>query len=58
MHFIYEQEDKENDANKTPYRDTSNITPNKSQKINVSRLELQLFLPNPLKPGVKPRMKM
>ena len=29
-----------------------------SKKINVFRLVLQLYLPNPLKPGVKSRMKM
>ena len=39
---------------------TSNtgIRHNKSQNLNVSRLVLQLSLPNPLKPGVKSRMKM
>ena len=30
----------------------------KSQNLNVSRLVLELSLPNPLKAGVKPRMKM
>ena len=30
----------------------------KSQNLNVSRLVLQLSLPNPFKPGVKPRMKL
>ena len=30
----------------------------KSQNLNDSRLVLQLSLPNPLKPGVKSRMKM
>ena len=34
------------------YRQFSNIRRTQSQKINVSRLVLQLSLPNPLKPGV------
>ena len=42
----------------TNYRQFSNIRRTQSQNINVSRLVLQLFLPNPLKPGVKLRMKM
>ena len=29
-----------------------------SQNLNVSHLVLQVSLPNPLKPGVGPRMKM
>ena len=37
---------------KLKYRQTSNISRNKS------RLVSQLSLPNPLKPGVKSRMKM
>ena len=40
------------------YRQFSNIRRTQSQNINVSRLVLQLSLPNPLKPGVKLRMKM
>ena len=40
------------------YRPLSNISRTQSQNINVSRLVLQLSLPNPLKPGVKLRMKM
>ena len=40
------------------YHQTSNISRIKSQNLNVSRLVLQLSLPNPLKPGVKSRMKM
>ena len=35
------------------YRQLSNISDTKSQNLNVSRLVLQLYLPNPLKPGVK-----
>ena len=35
-----------------------NESQNKSQNLNVSDLLLQLFLPNPLKPGVKSRIKM
>ena len=40
------------------YRKVSNIRRTKSQKLNDSRLVFQLSLPNPLKPGVKSRMKM
>ena len=40
------------------YRKLSNISRTKSQNLNNSRLILQLSLPNPLKPGVKSRMKM
>ena len=40
------------------YHETSNIRHTKSQNFNVSHLVWQLFLPNPLKPGVKSRMKM
>ena len=35
-----------------------NIRRTKPQNLNDSRLILQLSLPNPLKPGVKSRMKM
>ena len=40
------------------YRQFSNKSRTQSQNINVSRLVLQLSLSNPLKPGVKLRMKM
>ena len=40
------------------YRKISNTSRTKSQTLNVSRLVLQLSLPNPMKPGVKLRMKM
>ena len=40
------------------YRKTSNIRHTKYQNLNASRPVLQLSLPNPLKPGVKSRMKM
>ena len=40
------------------YRQTSQISRTKSQNLNLSRLVLRLSLPNPLKPGVKSRMKM
>ena len=40
------------------YRKASNIRRTKSQNLNASRLILQLYLPNPLKPGVKLRIKM
>ena len=42
----------------TKYRKISNIRRTKSQNLNVSRLVLQLSLSNPMKPGVKSRMKM
>ena len=40
------------------YRQTSNIRHTKYQILNVPRLVLQLPLANPLKPGVKSKMKM
>ena len=40
------------------YHKTSSISRTKSQNLNVSCLLLQWSLPNPLKPGVKLRMKM
>ena len=40
------------------YREVSNIRCTKSQKLNDSRLVLQLSLPNPLKLGVKLSLKM
>ena len=40
------------------YRKISNTRRTQSQNINVSRLVLQLSLPNPLKPGVKLKMEM
>ena len=40
------------------YRQFSNISGTQSQNINVSRLIAQLSLPNPLKLGVKLRMKI
>ena len=40
------------------YCKISNIRCIKSENLNDSRLLLQLSLPNPLKPGVKTRMKM
>ena len=40
------------------YRKTSSISRNKSQNWNVSCILLQLSSLNPLKPGVKLRMKM
>ena len=40
------------------YRQISNISCTKFQNLNVSCLVLQLYLPNPLKPDVKSRMKM
>ena len=40
------------------YRKTSSISRTKYQNLNVSCFLLQWSLPNPLKPGVKLRMKM
>ena len=40
------------------YRKFSYLRRTKSQNLDVSRLVLPLFLPNPLKLGVKSRMKM
>ena len=40
------------------YRKISNTRRTKSPNLIVSRLVLQLSLPNPMKPGVKSRMKM
>ena len=40
------------------YYQTSNIRATQFLNLNVSRLVLQLFVPNPLKSGVKSRMKM
>ena len=40
------------------YRQLANLKRIKSQKLNVSRPVLQLSLSNPVKPGVKSRMKM
>ena len=40
------------------YRKISNIIRTNSQNVNDSCLVLQLSLPNPVKPGVKSRMKM
>ena len=40
------------------YDKTSNISHTESQNLIDSCLVLQLSLPNPLKPGVKLRMKM
>ena len=40
------------------YRKTSNIRRTKSPNLDVARLVVQLPSPNPMKPGVKWRMKM
>ena len=40
------------------YRKVSNIRRTESQYLNDSHLVLQSSLPNPMKPGVKLRMKM
>ena len=40
------------------YRQLSNMRRIQNQNLNDSRITLQLPLPNPLKPGVKSRMKM
>ena len=46
------------DKLKMGYRKVSNISRTKSPNLNVSSLVMQLSLPNPMKPGVKSRMKM
>ena len=46
------------DAQVHMYRKISNIRRTKSQNLNDSHLVLKSSLPNPLKPGVKSRMKM
>ena len=43
---------------KLHHRQVSNLRRSEYQKLNVSRLSLQLSLRNILKPGVKPIMKM
>ena len=40
------------------YHKISNISCTTSPNFNVSRLVVQVSLPNPMKPGVKSRMKM
>ena len=40
------------------YHKISNIKHTKYPNLNASRLILQMSLPNPMKPGVKSRMKM
>ena len=40
------------------YRKISNIRRTKSPILDVSRLVVKLSSPNPMKPGVKSRMKM
>ena len=44
--------------NENNYRKTSSISRTKSQSLNDSCILLQLSSLNPLKPGVKLRMKM
>ena len=44
--------------NNPAYRKISDIRRTQNQNLNDSRLIMQLPLPNPLKPGVKSRMKM
>ena len=46
------------DRNNNYYPKISNIRRTQIPNFNVSRLVLQLSLPNPMKPGVKSRMKM
>ena len=50
--------DSQSDLWESMYRKISNIRSTKSPNLNVSRLVVQLSLPNPMKPGVKSRMKM
>ena len=46
------------DRVKLDYRQTSDIGRTDSQNLNAPCLFLQLPLPNPLKPGLKSRMKI
>ena len=48
----------QNWVQESTYCKISNIRRTQNQNLNVSRLIMQLPLPNPLKPGVKSRMKM
>ena len=48
----------DNPHKKWIYRQISNMRGTKSQSLNDSHLVLKSSLPNPLKPGVKSRMKM
>ena len=50
--------DHADDAHFDYYRIVSNIRRTKLQNLNDSRPALQLSLPNPLKSGVKSRMKI
>ena len=43
---------------KMMYRKISNIRRTESPNLDVSRLVVELSSPNPMKPGVKSRMKM
>ena len=43
---------------KKVYRQVSNIRRTEYQHLKDSRTVLRLFLPNPLKPDIKSRMKM
>ena len=56
IHKTYHRTLYDNDYHRT-YHQASNIIRTKYQKLNVSRLVLQLSLPNSLKPGVESRMK-
>ena len=51
IHYIY-------DFYAITCRKISNITCTESPNLSASRLVMQLYLPNPVKPGVKWRMKM
>ena len=55
---IYKILQEQNSDKERIYRKISNIRHTNPQNVNDSRLVLQLSLPNPLKPGVKSRMKM
>ena len=56
--FIRYHCNSEDDKVQVIYRKISNIRRTKSPNLNASRLVLQFSLPNPMKPGVKSRMKM
>ena len=59
MSLLYKHQSKGMDDQSYPtYRKTSCTSRTKSQSLNVSCIPVQLFSLNPLKPGVKLRMKM
>ena len=58
FHSIVQSTQQENQSHAFFINKISNVRHNKSPNLNVSRFVVQLSLPNPMKPGVKSRMKM